>query len=56
MPAPEMNEELKNDLKIIQMRSTLDRTHYYKNTDWKQLPKYFQVSPKERERGDYIIH
>ena len=44
MQAPEMTEELKNDLKILQMRNTLDRTHYYKNTDWKKLPKFFQVT------------
>lgn len=43
MPAPEMTQELKNDLQILQMRSTLDRTHYYKSSDWKKLPKYFQV-------------
>ena len=43
MPAPEMTEELKNDLKVLQMRETLDRAHHYKKSDWKQLPKYFQV-------------
>ena len=44
MRAPEMTTELKNDLKILQMRGTLDRTHYYKSSDWKKkLPKHFQV-------------
>lgn len=43
MVAPEMTEELKNDLKVLQMRETLDRAHHYKKSDWKQLPKYFQV-------------
>lgn len=45
MPAPEITPEIKNDLKIIQIRNSLDRSHYYKSSDWKKsLPKYFQVS------------
>ena len=44
MPAPELTPEIKNDLKIIQMRNSLDPTHYYKSSDWKKPPKYFQVS------------
>ena len=45
MEAPEMTEERKNDLKVVQMRNALDPTRFYKNTDVRPglLPKFFQV-------------
>ncbi|KAL7034909.1 hypothetical protein ACKWTF_008173 [Chironomus riparius] len=43
MKAPEMTEELKNDLSILQMRSALDPKHFYKRSEMKALPKYFEV-------------
>uniref|UniRef100_A0A1B0GI89 Putative fcf2 pre-rrna processing n=1 Tax=Lutzomyia longipalpis TaxID=7200 RepID=A0A1B0GI89_LUTLO len=43
LPATEMTEEVKNDLKILQMRSALDPKHFYKKNDLKVLPRYFQV-------------
>lgn len=43
MPAPEMTEEIKHDLEVIQMRSVLDPKHFYKKNDIKALPKYFQI-------------
>lgn len=58
MPATEVTDELRQDLEIIQMRSALNPTHFYKKNDLKTLPKFFQVgtvlpSPLERhnERG-----
>ncbi|XP_011402671.2 PREDICTED: deoxynucleotidyltransferase terminal-interacting protein 2-like [Amphimedon queenslandica] len=53
MPAPEMTEELKNDLKVLQMRETLDRSHHYKKSDWKKLPKYFQVGRVIEGPGEF---
>ena len=44
MKAPEMTEELKNDLTVIQYRNILDPKQFYKAPDRKVLPKYFQVS------------
>lgn len=44
MKAPEMTEELKNDMSILQMRSALDPKHFYKRSEMKTLPKYFEVS------------
>lgn len=38
-----MTYTTKQDLEIIQMRSALDSTHFYKKNDLKVLPKYFQV-------------
>ncbi|XP_070498727.1 deoxynucleotidyltransferase terminal-interacting protein 2 [Chironomus tepperi] len=43
MKAPEMTEELKNDLSILQMRSALDPKHFYKRSEMKTLPKYFEI-------------
>lgn len=53
IPATEITEEVKQDLEVIQMRSALDPTRFYKKNDLKTLPKYFQVgtvlpSPLER--------
>ncbi|XP_026764543.2 deoxynucleotidyltransferase terminal-interacting protein 2 [Galleria mellonella] len=43
LPAPEIREELKNDLQVLKMRSALDPKHFYKKNDMEVLPKYFQV-------------
>lgn len=48
-------------MEIIQMRSVLNPTHFYKKNDLKTLPKYFQVgtvipSPldKYNDRGERV--
>ncbi|KAG1955088.1 deoxynucleotidyltransferase terminal-interacting protein 2-like [Pimephales promelas] len=43
MKAPELTEELKNDLKAQQMRSAMDPKRFYKKNDRDGFPKYFQV-------------
>ncbi|XP_015911902.1 deoxynucleotidyltransferase terminal-interacting protein 2 isoform X2 [Parasteatoda tepidariorum] len=43
MPAPEMTDEKKNDLLVIQMRQALDPKQFYKRSAVKGNPKYFQV-------------
>ncbi|XP_041474283.1 deoxynucleotidyltransferase terminal-interacting protein 2-like [Lytechinus variegatus] len=43
MKAPEMTEELRNDLKIIKMRSILDPKRFYKGNDMPAIPKFVQV-------------
>ncbi|KAJ6658437.1 hypothetical protein lerEdw1_020141 [Lerista edwardsae] len=43
MKAPEMTEELKNDLHALKMRAAMDPKRFYKKNDRKGLPKYFQV-------------
>ncbi|KAK8387313.1 hypothetical protein O3P69_018121 [Scylla paramamosain] len=43
MKAPELTEEAKRDLEVLQMRSVLDPKRHYKN-DMKVLPKYFQLA------------
>lgn len=44
MKAPEITEEMRNDLEVLKMRSALDPKHFYKKNDFKNLPKYFQVN------------
>ncbi|NXN12435.1 TDIF2 protein, partial [Indicator maculatus] len=43
MKAPEITNELKNDLKVLKMRASLDPKHFYKKNDRDGLPKYFQI-------------
>ncbi|XP_076060004.1 U3 small nucleolar RNA-associated protein 6 homolog [Oratosquilla oratoria] len=53
MKAPELTEEVKRDLEILQMRSVLDPTRHYKNSDMKTLPKYFQMGKVEDSAVDF---
>lgn len=53
LPAPEMTEEIKRDLEVIQMRSVLDPKHFYKKNDLKVLPKYFQIGKVVDSPLDY---
>jgi len=43
MPAPEMTEERKLDLELLQMRGALDPKRFYKRSDMRETPKYFQI-------------
>ncbi|KAH0618394.1 hypothetical protein JD844_017539 [Phrynosoma platyrhinos] len=43
MKAPEITDELKNDLKALKMRAAIDPKRFYKKNDREGFPKYFQV-------------
>ncbi|KAJ2785556.1 rrna-processing protein fcf2 [Coemansia javaensis] len=44
MKAPTLTPELKNDLRVLQLRSVLDPKRFYKKTSTKkELPKYFET-------------
>lgn len=43
MQAPELTPELKEDLKALQLKSVIDPSRFYKKSDAKKLPKFFQV-------------
>ena len=47
MRAPEMTEEVKRDLEVLQMRNAIDPKKFYKKNDRNVLPKFFQI-------GQYI--
>ena len=43
MKAPEMTEEVKRDLEVLQMRNAIDPKKFYKKNDRNVLPKFFQI-------------
>ncbi|XP_038397228.1 deoxynucleotidyltransferase terminal-interacting protein 2 [Canis lupus baileyi] len=43
MKAPELTNELKNDLKALKMRASMDPKRFYKKNDRDGFPKYFQI-------------
>ncbi|XP_023234047.1 deoxynucleotidyltransferase terminal-interacting protein 2-like isoform X1 [Centruroides sculpturatus] len=53
MSAPEMTDEIKNDLTALQMRRTWDRKSFYKKNDMKTFPKYFQIGTIVETSADY---
>jgi len=44
MKPPELNEDLKRDYEILQMRSLINPKRFYKSNDRECMPKYFQVN------------
>lgn len=53
MPAPELTDEIKNDLRAIRMRDTLDPSRFYKRNDMKGLQKYFQIGKIIESPADF---
>lgn len=52
MRAPELTDELKNDLKALKMRASMDPKRFYKKNDRDGFPKYFQVY---RQSTGYVV-
>ena len=53
MSAPELTEETKRDLEVLQMRNALDPKRFYKKNDHKELPKYFQLGRVVESSADF---
>lgn len=53
MKAPELTEETKRDLEVLQMRGVLDPKRFYKKNDSAALPKYFQIGKVLDAPADY---
>ncbi|XP_036435086.1 deoxynucleotidyltransferase terminal-interacting protein 2 [Colossoma macropomum] len=53
MRAPELTEDLKNDLKALKMRSAMDPKRFYKKNDREGFPKYFQVGTVVDNPADF---
>lgn len=53
LPATEISDDMRNELKIIQMRSVLNPKQFYKKNDLKLLPKYFQIGVVEHSALDH---
>lgn len=43
MKAPEITPEIKNELELIHLRHKLDPKRFYKRSEQKTLPKFFEV-------------
>ncbi|XP_036622739.1 deoxynucleotidyltransferase terminal-interacting protein 2 isoform X2 [Trichosurus vulpecula] len=53
MKAPELTTELKNDLRALQMRASMDPKRFYKKNDRDGFPKYFQVGTIADNPADF---
>lgn len=53
MQAPEMTEEKKNDLMVLQMRRSLDPKRFYKAPDIRALPKFFEMGTVIESAADF---
>ncbi|XP_064616059.1 deoxynucleotidyltransferase terminal-interacting protein 2-like [Liolophura sinensis] len=53
MPATELTEERKNDLKVLQMRHALDPKRFYRANDLHTAPKYFQFGTVVESKADF---
>jgi hypothetical protein len=52
MPKVELTEELKADLKALQLRNFIYPNRFYKTNDSKKLPKYFQIGTVVTDKND----
>lgn len=43
MKAPELTDEIREDLKAVQLRHVIDPSRFYKKMDRNNLPKFFQM-------------
>ncbi|XP_033643209.1 deoxynucleotidyltransferase terminal-interacting protein 2-like [Asterias rubens] len=53
MAAAEMTDKLRNDIRAIRMRSSLDPKRFYKHNDMKALPKFVQVGTVVESAADF---
>lgn len=56
MRAPTMTQELKRDLLVVKMRGVLDPKRFYRASDNKTLPKYFQMGTVVEGAEDGAAH
>ena len=52
MPKVELTEELKADLKALQLRNFIYPSRFYKTNDSKKLPQYFQIGTIVTDKND----
>jgi len=53
MKAPEMTEEVKQNLEVLQMRSAINKKRVYKKNDMRVLPKYFAMGTVVEHAADF---
>ena len=53
LPATEITDEVKNDLRVLRLRSAFDPKSFYKKFDSTKFPKYFQFGTVVEGAGEY---
>ncbi|XP_078264388.1 deoxynucleotidyltransferase terminal-interacting protein 2 isoform X2 [Rhinoraja longicauda] len=53
MKAPDLTDEVKNDLRVLKMRAAIDPKRFYKKNDREGFPKYFQVGKIIENPADF---
>ncbi|CEF65481.1 Deoxynucleotidyltransferase terminal-interacting protein 2 [Strongyloides ratti] len=53
MKSPEMTDEIRRDLEVIQMRGAIDPKAHYKKNASKELPKHFQIGTVIETKADF---
>ena len=53
MKAPEMTEEVKQNLEVLQMRGAINKNRVYKKNDMRTLPKYFAMGTVVEHATDF---
>ena len=54
LPAPEVTEEVKNDLRLVGLRGMLETNRFYKRPDSKKLPTFFQMGTVMEGAGEFF--
>ena len=53
MKAPEMTDEVRQNLEVLQMRGAIDKNRVYKKNDMRTLPKYFAMGTVVEHATDF---
>uniref|UniRef100_A0A0K0DX09 Fcf2 domain-containing protein n=1 Tax=Strongyloides stercoralis TaxID=6248 RepID=A0A0K0DX09_STRER len=53
MKSPEMTDEIRRDLEVIQMRGAIDPKAHYKKNVSSELPKHFQIGTIIETKADF---
>ena len=53
LPATQITDEVKRDLRLLHLRSALDPKRFYKGFDQTKFPKYFQLGTVVEGAADF---
>jgi hypothetical protein len=53
LSAPEMTDELKQDMQILNLRNYVDPSDIYRRPEYKEMPKYFEVGTVVENAADF---
>ena len=55
MPAVELTQDMKRDLKVLKMRDSLDPKRFYRKSESSLNPKYIQVTKALSHFANFVI-